>query len=63
MQLCHLERCRRICKSVVKVASLHPSLRGPFVFDNEELQQEALNAQRWLDDHNDRGFNTLSSSS
>lgn len=42
---------RSLAIAVINVAARHPTMRGPWVFDEERLQQDALNAHRWLTDH------------
>ncbi len=42
------ERMKHICQAIVNVASRHPTLRGPFILDEDDLQAQAVAAKKWL---------------
>lgn len=43
-----LEFQRSLARAIIEVAGRHPSLRGPWIFDEGELQMQAANARRFL---------------
>lgn len=42
------DRYKRICEATIQTAERSPKRRGPFVFDEDELQKDATAARIWM---------------